>query len=105
MSCHPNSLMVYNCIVLWLLLSLTLAHPFPFTHHLLQVLLLAYIHHDQAFFDEAETHILLGVGELYCDVRAGNTRVLHVKQALGIVDVPHNTVHHVSPGVLLQESV
>merc|ERR1711962_225559 len=72
-----------------------------FCHHLLQVLLLADVHHDQALFDQAEAHVVLGVPKLYCDMWAGGTGVLHVQQALAVLDVPHHAVHHVCTGVLV----
>lgn len=34
------------------------------THHLLQVLLLAHVHHDQPLLDQAQAHVVLGVAEL-----------------------------------------
>lgn len=72
------------------------------THHLLQVLLLADVHHHQPLLDQAQAHVVLGVPELYGDVGAGGARVLHVQEALAVLDVPHHTVHHVRTGVLLE---
>lgn len=72
------------------------------THHLLQVLLLADVHHHQSLFDQAQAHVVLGVPKLYRDVRAAGARVLHVQEALAVLDVPHHAVHHVRAGVLLE---
>lgn len=78
--------------------------PSPlFTYHLLQVLLLADVHHHQALLDQAEAHVVLGVAELYRDVGARGARVLHVQQALAVLDVPHDAVHHVGTGILLEK--
>lgn len=81
----------------------TLCISSPFTYHLLQVLFLADVHHDQALFDQAEAHVVLGVPELYCDMWAGGTGVFHVQQALAVLNVPHHAVYDVSAGVLLEK--
>ena len=66
------------------------------------MLLFADIYHHQALLDQTETHVVLGVPKLYCDERAGGALVLHVQQALGVLDVLHNAVHHVRTGILLK---
>lgn len=65
------------------------------------MLLFPHVHHDHALLDQAEADVVLGVGELQCDVRAGDAAVLHVEQTLGILDVPHQAVHYVSTRILL----
>lgn len=67
------------------------------------MLLLADVHHDQTLFDQAEADVILGVSKLYCDVWAGGTWVLHVHQALAVVDVPHNAVNHICTGIVLKK--
>lgn len=74
-----------------------------FSYHLLQMLLLADVHHDQTLFDQAEADVILGVSKLYCDVWAGGTWILHIHQALGVLDVPHNAVNHICTGILLKK--
>lgn len=72
------------------------------THDLLQVLLLADVHHDQTLFDQTQAGIILGVPKLYRDMWAGDAIVLHVQHALTVLDVTHHAVHHVRTSVVLE---
>lgn len=49
-----------------------------FSHHFLQVFLFAHIHHDQTFFDQAETHVIFRVSKLQSDVWTSGASILHI---------------------------
>lgn len=76
-------------------------HP-HITYHFLELFLLAHLHHDQPFLHQAQAHVPLGIRELQRDVGAAGAQVLHVEQALSVLDVPHHTVHGVCSCVLLE---
>lgn len=76
-------------------------HP-HITYHFLELFLLAHLHHDQPLLHQAQPHVPLGISKLQGDVGAAGAEVLHVEQALRVLDVPHHAVHGICSSVLLE---
>lgn len=79
--------------------------PSQITYHFLELLLLAHLHHDQSLLHQAQPHVTFGVRELQSDVGAAGTQVLHIEQALSVLNVPHHTVHSICASILLDRDI